>query len=279
MITRLIETAARRFGLSRNAVLVRPVMQAESIESVNESFSLQVHLAPCRAQEHHAMHFTSSPLARAGLSAAQIDAVDVAFSHPDVQRAAGRLAATRQRLAEAGGLRRAIAEAIDSTGAADPISLIEALDRSASEAEDAIAAVREDKQRHDAQHKARMVRLQPLRSAVGRRITELNQERESLVRRAEAAGSSRMLGDMGSLKYVNLRASGLTDAQITSLGPDCTNPVEAVRAMQQRIAEIDDALVPLWSFAKDEYFDAAPLVGLGFDDEIEARSAAEQALA
>lgn len=277
MITHLIGTAARHFGLSRNAALVRPVMQAASINSVKESFSLQVHLVPYRAQEHHAMQFTSSPLARTGLTAAQIDAVDVAFVHPDVQRAAGRLAAKRQLLAEVCGFRCAIADAIDATGAADPVDLVETLDRFATDADDAIAAVREDKRRHDDQHAARMARLKPLRLAVSRRIDELGHQRADAVRRAEALGSSK--SDESRSKYSSLRAGGLTDAQIASLAPDEANPNERLRAVQQRIAEIDVALVPLWAFANDRYFDVAPLEGQGFDDLIEARKAAEQALA
>ena len=204
-------------------------------------------------------------------TAAQIDA---AINNPAVQRAAEHLAAQQHALLEAVGLRASIAEAVDFAGTADPTVVVATLSRWAAETADAIAAAREAKQQHDAQRLERRMARQPLRLAVSDRLTMLTQEKESLVGRiaaATASGAPRATSSAGQLRYENLLASGLSNEQIAGLGVGLQNPTDLTAQMQQRIAEIDVALVPLLAFTSDPLGDVTPLVGLGFDDLIAAR--------
>ncbi len=208
---------------------------------------------------------------------AQIDAV---LSNCAVQVAAERLTAKQQLLAEITGSRAVIAAAIEATGTADPAAIVDALGHLAADTDAEIAVAREAKQQHDAQRRERLLTRQPLRAAVSARITTLCVERESLVGRiaaAAASGAPRATSSAGQLRYENLRASGLTDAQIVGLGVGLQSPADMTNEHQARIAEIDALLVPLWGFANDPMGDVAPLDGLGFDGLIQARLDAEVA--
>ena len=262
-----------------------PARPAKAVKTPAERTTSHIsvdHLKTPSILKHSNMKtFTRSPLATSvALTAAEVDALDLVFTHSEVQRAAGRLHLKRQRLLEAAGFRSAIAEGIAAVGgpmsSITPEQVIAALEQASREVDDEIDCVREDRAQHDARHKGRLQRLAPLSNAVSVRATALTNERETCIRHIDAGRrAATMTAGAANLRYANLVAAGLTREQINALGPSA-QPSEVQEAkLKDRVAAIGDDLALLLAFQADER-DVTPLVGLGFDALIDARNAAEQ---
>lgn len=238
------------------------------------------HLQTPSIPKHDTMqNFARSPLATsAALTAAQVDALDLVFSNDRVQRAASQLHLKRTRLFEVAGFRSAIAEAVSTTHeptAVTPEQVVAILDRMAAEVDDEVAAVREDRARHDARHKARLERLTPLRRAVSGRVGALVSERVHCLERIDALRRAATMTDGAAQRHANLVAVGLTSEQIIGLGLVAQAPADQEAAIRARMNVIDAQIAPLRTFLADES-DVTPLAGLDFEVLVNARNAAEQ---
>jgi hypothetical protein len=218
------------------------------------------------AQKTIMQKFVRSPLAAASLTATQVDALDTVFGDALVQRAAGHLQLRRARLLELAGFRSAIAEAISAAGEpaqVTPEKVVAILSRLTVEIDDEIDAFREDRAQHDARHKARLDRRMPLRHAISIRVSTLTTERETCIRHIDASRRASSMSGHGLHRYSNLRATGLSDEQIKTLGPDCQSPEDQEATIKRRIALIDAELAPLLNFSASG--DLVCLNGLGLD--------------
>jgi hypothetical protein len=224
-----------------------------------------------------------SPLATAP-SATAADVLDTIYRNKAVQRAAGTCAANGQRLLELAGFRAEIANAIhvvlERSDLADlsAAAVAEVLRQRAEGIDDAIDDVRRDHAVHDAESRKLMERHAPLRNAVSARLTALTNERERLVQADDSARRAHRLGLVAS-RFAELRRAGLNDSQIAEVLPGSASPEVAAAHRQARIIELAGQIERLRAFAASPTFDAAPLAGLGFDDLIAARRAAERAAA
>lgn len=221
-------------------------------------------------QKHVIMKtFVRSPLAATSLTVTEVDALDTVFSDAVVQRAAGQLQLQlrRARLLELAGFRSAISEATLAAGEparVTPEQVVAILTRLSDDVEDELAALREDRAQHDACHKARMARIQPLRVAVSLRLTALIGERERCVLNVDAIRRASTMSSPSAHRYHSLIAAGITPTEISMLSIE--DPEDQVVAAKARVVVIDAELAPLRAFGASG--DVAHLAGLGLDDLI-----------
>lgn len=223
--------------------------------------------------------FARSPLhIGASLTPAQIDTVSALYRNPVVQRAAGEARSALMRAVEFTAFRSLISTAIGtSCDDLSPERVAGVLKCMAEEAEAALVEARADQAEHDSIVKARRDQLQPLRIAVGQRLSTQQIGLDSLVREADAlrrpppeqvtsAEERRLL----------LQAAGLSADQIAALNVGAAGPSREERRehVQARIAEIKGLMQPLREFS--ETGDAMVLAGISeFEPLIAARHAVE----
>lgn len=212
-------------------------------------------------------------------SPAVADLIDIIHRDESVQRAAGACSAKHQRLVELAGFRSEIHAAIHVAIAQDgcidsitPARIAEVLRQRSEHIDDAIADCQEDRARHDAASRTRMLRHEPLRAACSARLTQMVAERASLLRADDAERRANRLGLTGSSRFSELRKAGLTDSQIAEVLPGASSPETVVAHRNERVAELARQIEKLRSFNASPNFDAAHLAGLdGFEDLIVAR--------
>lgn len=213
--------------------------------------------------------FTPSPFACTnGLPPEEITSLSVVFSNQDVLFAAGALRTARARLTDYASYRSGISEAIEIAGHDAP-AVVEALHRLADDAEEALEAARADHSAHDSVVKAQQKILLPLALAVGRLSSEKAVERSMLENHITAAKSCHADAASSTARYTNLKAAGLTDTQIVSLG--IQSPSVTLQELRDRAVEVDRILEQCAAFSADPYKSGSHLKGLGFDELIEAQ--------
>lgn len=272
LLSGLARTAAAKPALS-------PVAHSSQPASVFCSTTFTAPTAP-RFKDHSMTRYFPSPLAtQPDLKQSDVDRLCVIYADSAVQRAADNLHHKLNKLNEIALYRSLIAQAInlaDKTG----IAPIEALRRMEEEADEALEDARADHRAHDIVVKARNERLRPLILAVGEISIKASAERESITRRISALESNYSNTGVDAGRFHHLQAAGLTRDQMAALGqPDPEVSNSEVSMLRARLVMIESVLAQCRAFSEDPLRRSHHLEGLGVDDLIEARRAAEQASA